>query len=64
MLILSVLPWAGIIVFLLLIVKHARRLRSITGFDRERAPEVSVIIPARLHTEDVVWKGRRYSVSK
>ena len=51
--ILLALPWAGIIAFLLLIVKPVRRLTNITSLDPERAPSVGVIIPARNEAENI-----------
>ena len=45
--ILLALPWAGIIAFLLLVVRPARELPVIMALPRERAPSVGVIIPAR-----------------
>ena len=51
--ILLALPWAGIIAFLLLIVKPVRRLINITSLDPERAPSVGVIIPARNEAENI-----------
>ena len=51
--ILLALPWAGIIAFLLLIVKPVRQLTNITSLDLERAPSVGVIIPARNEAENI-----------
>lgn len=51
--ILLALPWAGIIAFLLLIVKPVRQLTNITSLDLERAPSVGVIIPARNESENI-----------
>lgn len=51
--ILLALPWAGIIAFLLLIVKPVRQLTNITFLDLERAPSVGVIIPARNESENI-----------
>ena len=51
--ILLALPWAGIIAFLLLIVKPVKQLISITSFDPARAPSVGVIIPARNEAENI-----------
>ena len=51
--ILLVLPWAGIIAFLLLIVRPVRQLTNITSLDPERAPSVGVIIPARNEAENI-----------
>ena len=51
--ILLALPWAGIIAFLLLIVKPVRWLTNITSLDPERAPSVGVIIPARNEAKDI-----------
>ena len=51
--ILLVLPWAGIIAFLLLIAKPVRQLTNITSLDPERAPSVGVIIPARNEAENI-----------
>ena len=51
--ILLALPWAGIIAFLLLIVKPVRQLTNITSLDPERAPSVGVIIPARNEAENI-----------
>ena len=51
--ILLALPWAGIIAFLLLIVKPVRQLTKITSLDPERAPSVGVIIPARNEAENI-----------
>ena len=45
--ILLALAWAGIIAFLLLVVRPARELPVIMALPRERAPSVGVIIPAR-----------------
>ena len=45
--ILLALPWAGIIAFLLLVVRPARELPVIMALPRERAPSVGVILPAR-----------------
>lgn len=51
--ILLALPWAGIIAFLLLIVKPVRQLTNITFLDLERAPSVGVIIPARNESKNI-----------
>ena len=51
--ILFVLPWAVTVVFLLIVVKRARLLPTGTVFDREGAPKVSVIIPARNEAENI-----------
>ena len=51
--ILLALPWFGIIVFLLLVVKPVRHLTTITSLDPARAPSVGVIIPARNEAENI-----------
>ena len=51
--ILLALPWFGIIVFLLLVVKPVRHLTTITSLDPARAPSVGVIIPARDEAENI-----------
>lgn len=51
--ILFVLPWAGIAAFLLIVVRRARQLPTVAVCDHDRAPKVSVIIPARNEAENI-----------
>ena len=48
------LPWFGILAFLVLMVKLPRELPMPDVLDRERAPSVSIIVPARNEAVNIV----------